>query len=242
MVDEDKPVAVSRVSIGVDIFDALLGGGLENDSVTTIFGPAGSGKTNLALHSVIARVKNGEKAIYFDTEGGFSVERLNQIAGEHSDAVLKNTFFLRPATFEEQVKSMERLKELSCSKNIGIIVVDTISMLYRLERKIGDDNGGDFNREFGMQVVQLNEIAHRKHIPVLIINQVYTSFDDKQVHMLGGDMLQYGSKCLIELQSLSGSKRVAILRKHRSMPVDERAYFEIVKEGIIGVKKGLKLF
>ena len=48
----------------------------------------------------------------------------------------------------------------------------------------------------------LVEIARKKKIPVLITNQVYTDFDHRdEVKMVGGDLLRYGSKCLIELKT-----------------------------------------
>jgi hypothetical protein len=43
----------------------------------------------------------------------------------------------------------------------------------------------------------MTEIARKKKIPVLISNQVYADFEDKdKVNLVGGDLLKYGSKCL----------------------------------------------
>jgi len=53
--------------------------------------------------------------------------------------------------------------------------------------------------------------------------------------MVGGDLLKYWSKCLIELQSNRG-KRKLIIKKHRSMPQKEMN-FEITQYGV--KKKGL---
>jgi len=53
--------------------------------------------------------------------------------------------------------------------------------------------------------------------------------------MVGGDLLKYWSKCLIELQNHYG-KRKLILKKHRSLPIKELA-FEIINTGIR--KRGL---
>ena len=63
-------------------------------------------------------------------------------------------------------------------------------------------------------------------------NQVYSDFGKADaVKMVGGDLLKYGSKCLIELQKFSGC-RVMILRKHRSLPEGKQCKFKIVGEGI----------
>ena len=126
-------------------------------------------------------------------------------------------------------------------------------MLYRLE--LGEAISANdqkkisiVNRKLANQLRILNEIARKQSIPVIITNQVYAQFDrtseppnaefrtrEKRVSMVGGDLLKYWSKCLIEIKSHYG-KRSLILKKHRSLPEKELA-FEIVDMGIR--KKGL---
>ena len=62
--------------------------------------------------------------------------------------------------------------------------------------------------------------------------------------MVGGDIIKYGSKCLIELQIMSTGKRKAILRKHRSLAENKDIVFEIIEKGLKEVKlsKGFKIF
>ena len=46
-------------------------------------------------------------------------------------------------------------------------------------------------------------ITRKNKIPVIVTNQVYSSFDDKdKVNMVGGDILKYSSKTLVELKCL----------------------------------------
>ena len=68
-------------------------------------------------------------------------------------------------------------------------------------------------------------------IPVLLTSQVYSSFENG-VRIVGGDILSYISKCLIELD-YQNNKRKMVLKKHRSMASDKVAGFQIVNEGII---------
>ncbi len=227
---EDHVVSDIRISTGCVFLDALLKGGYEKDAITTIYGPAGSGKTNLAMLCAIACSVAGKKVIYIDTEGGFSVERLKQLCQDHQK-VLDTILFLTPTTFEEQKKDVERLKTLVDQK-IGVIIVDTISMLYRYERKLGDESSSEFNRDLSVQVAQLTEITRKKNIPVLLTNQVYSSFQTNGISMIGGDILKYGSKCLLEIIPLSGGRRKLVLRKHRSLPVDGEVLFSIVSTGL----------
>lgn len=229
-----------KTSSGSAVFDSLLEGGYERDVLTTVYGPAGSGKTLSCLMGAISVAKN-KKVIYVDTEGGFSPERLKQLTKDYV-RVLDNIYFLKPTTFAEQKNNFEKLKEL-VGEDIGLIIVDSISMLYRLEMK-QDESIYDINRELAKQVAWLTEIARKKNIPVLITNQVYANFEDSsKVNIVGGDVLRYGSKCLIELQITPNNKRRAILRKHRSMS-EKDIIFEIRQEGLVESKegKGFKIF
>ncbi len=221
------------IGTGINALDKLLQGGYETDAVVTIYGPAGSGKTNIALLAAIEAVKKGKKVIYIDTEGGFSVSRLKQLVDEPKK-IMDKIIFIRPVQFAEQKKAFEELKTMMHSK-IGLIVVDTISMLYRMERKMNDDSGvSDFNRELGLQVGLLSEIARKQGIPSIVTSQVYTSFENGKLNLVGGDILKYGSKCLIELQVLNNGKRKLILKKHRSLPSEKELIYEIVEKGIEG--------
>jgi len=220
---------MEKISSGTKIMDVLLEGGYEKDAITAIYGPAGSGKTNLLLLAAVEVANKNKKVIYIDTEGGFSITRLKQIAPKH-EKIMSNIIFFKPTTFEEQKKVFEKLRSVTNSK-IGLIIVDTISMLYRLER-IGDEVKTT-NRELGSQMCALTEITRKKNIPVLIANQVYSPFDAKdKVKIVGGDIMTYGSKCLIELKSGPKGLRKAILRKHRSIAGEKETIFRIVKKGI----------
>lgn len=223
----------ARLPTGFEELDKMLQGGYEDDILTTIYGPSGTGKTNLCLLCAVKVAESGKKVIYIDSEGGFSASRLSQIAGgagKVSDAFL----FLRPVSFEEQRRSFEKLKEI-ISGDIGLIVVDTISMLYRIE--LGkNEEVFEANRELGKQISILTEIARKRRIPVLITNQVYSGFNDcEDIKMVGGDIIKYGSKCIIELKSLKGNTRLLVLKKHRSIEEGKSLAFRIVENGVKAV-------
>ena len=56
--------------------DTLLNGGFEKGTVTQIFGPPSSGKSNIALNLAVNTARNDKKVIYMDTEGGISIDRI----------------------------------------------------------------------------------------------------------------------------------------------------------------------
>ncbi|MBI1935201.1 DNA repair and recombination protein RadB [Candidatus Woesearchaeota archaeon] len=226
----------SRIPTGSKIIDAMLEGGYERGIVTTIYGPAGSGKTVLCLLCSINMSRMGKKVIYVDTEGGFSVERVRQICAHISQdyrKILENIIFLKPTSFEEQKSSFEKLKDIVNDK-IGMIIVDTIAMLYRLELGQNEEIQ-ETNRELGRQISFLTEIARKSRIPVILTSHVYTDFDNRgKVHILGGDILKYSSKCLLELQITPSNNRKLVIRKHRSIKDEKELLLKIVEGGVIG--------
>ena len=227
----------TKIPSGSKILDKLLNGGYEKDIITTIYGPAGSGKTVLCMLCAINMARTKKKIIYIDTENSFSIERLKQIAKYDYNKILSYLIFLKPTSFEEQKKAFDKLRNIADNK-IGLIIVDTIAMLYRLE--LGkNEEVYEVNRELGRQISYLNEIARKKNIPILITNQVYADFEDKnKVKIVGGDILKYSSKCLIELQITPAGNRKLIVRKHRSLESERDITFKIVEGGIIGTKEG----
>jgi circadian clock protein KaiC len=66
---------------GIDRLDALLGGGIERGSSALILGPAGTGKSMLAMIFAAAAVRRGEKAalFIFDEELGLLFDRMRAL-------------------------------------------------------------------------------------------------------------------------------------------------------------------
>lgn len=251
-----------KISTGSKELDEFFDGGYEDDVITTIYGPAGAGKSNLCMIAAVEQARKGKKVIFIDTEGGFSVDRLSQVGDE---SLMKNILVFKATSFSEQKDIFNRIcEELlenkshsryyrsmgeSLRKDIGLIIVDSIAMLYRLEmgnaRGEGDESKiNAVNRTLAWQLKVLSEISRKKLIPIIVTNQVYSDFvkdpgtQEKKVHMVGGDLLKYWSKCIIELKR-DGEKRKAILRKHRSLPEKEFGFY-ITAKGIS--KSGFRLF
>jgi len=216
--------------------DKLLNGGIESDAVTNIYGPAGSGKTNVALTTLISCCES-KKAIYVDTEGSFSLERFQQLGG--SEEELKNIIFLEPTSWKEQHDKILKMEKLADSE-IGLIVVDSLVALYRLE--LSEDNFHTINKQLATQYSVLSRISRMHKIPVLVTNQVYNYKDDggERIELTSRTIAKYWSKALIELKKTERANcRVAIIRKHRSQPEGKSIEFEITESKLKEIKLGI---
>ena len=228
---------MGRVSTGTEVLDKLLDGGYESDIVTAVYGPPGSGKTTTcliaALSAASAKENKDKKVVFIDTEGGFSTERLQQLAGDSSTAkkAMERIMLLKATNFAEQKRYIETLSEQTslAGSKICLIICDTISSLYRIER--GGEDNSNLNRELGKQLGTLLTIARTKEMPVIVSTPVYADFSDKtSVKIVGGDILKYSSKCLIELRTNQNGTRTAALIKHRSIP-ERYVTFKIKESG-----------
>ncbi|HLD04978.1 MAG TPA: DNA repair and recombination protein RadB [Candidatus Nanoarchaeia archaeon] len=222
----------TKVSSGTAELDWLLEGGYEKGVITAIYGPGGSGKSLLCMLCAAHSIKN-QKIIYIDTEEGFSVTRFKQVCEDYPN-VLDKIIFLKPTNFTEQTQSIQQLKEILVKQKIGLIVMDTISMHYRAE--LNDQIGKELNSQFVLQLRDLIEIARKKEIPVLVTSQVYSDLNEKdKLNIVGGLMIKNMSKCIIEIKKMDG-KRMAVVRKHRSLPEGKEISFKITEKGIEEVK------
>lgn len=232
-----------KISTGSYDLNRWLDGGYENEVITMIAGPPGCGKTNFCILAACGQAKESKKVIYIDTEGGFSVERVKQIVGEKYQDFLENILLLEPTNFSEQKKDFDNLLKQIKSRQVGLIVIDSMAMHYRLE--LGDacqskEEGKvkEINREVAKQMRILSEISRKQKIPIIITNQVYSEFltreerengIKKEINFVGGDLFRYWSKCIIELKNEQG--RRAVLLKHRSL-AEKEINFEIKDKGI----------
>lgn len=216
--------------------DKLLNGGIESDAITNIYGPAGSGKTNVALTTLISCCE-AKKAIYIDTEGSFSLERFQQLGGDEKH--MKNIIFIEPSSWKEQHEKIIKLEKIASSE-IGLIVVDSLVALYRLE--LSEENFHTINKQLATQYSVLSRISRMHKIPVLVTNQVYSykAGEEERIELTSRAIAKYWSKALIELKKIDKANcRVAIVRKHRSLPEGKSIEFEITETKLKEIRLGI---
>lgn len=212
--------------------DELLDGGIEKGCITQFYGPPGSGKTNIALKILYEATKNGSKAIYMDTEGGLSLERIQQIAGSDFNAISNSIYLLEPKSFDQQFVEIQNIEELlSQDQGVDLLIIDSIVALYRVEE--GDPS--EINKRLGRLMAKILTLSREYDIAVVITNQIYSPFDsdDLIVEPIGGTVLKYWSKVIVEIERNTGSLiRTATLQRHKNKPSGQQITFEITNEGI----------
>lgn len=222
-----------RVPTGCPPIDDLLDGGLERATVSQVYGPPASGKTNLALSAGVAVAVEGGRTVYIDTEG-LSVDRFGQLLegrADDVDAVSDRIVVQEAHDFDEQAAAVRDVADLA--PETDLVVLDSATGFYRVRRGT-DEEEGDTLRRVADQVTHLLSLARRHDLAVLLTNQVYTDPESDRARPLGGYTLQHWTGTVIRLERFRGGNRRATLEKHRSKAAGESARFQITATGLSG--------
>lgn len=221
---------VERIPLECPSVDSLLGGGIEKGSVTLLYGEAGTGKTNFCLQLALNQAREGGKVIYVDTEG-LSGERIEQILGQDDPEILKNLLVFHVHDFTEQMMRIDSAVRLAESNdNIRLIVVDSMTMYYRLRMR---DDESSVRDSLTKQTEMLLNVARKRNVPVVFTSQVYTKITTGSYEALGGHVIHHNAKTIIRLDKVQSGLRRAVVMKHRSLPEGKSALFRIAQGGLV---------
>lgn len=232
-------MTVVDVSTGCESLDSLLGDGFERGTVTQLYGPPGSGKTNVALSSAVEVVARDGSALYIDTEG-LSVDRFEQLLDarvEDVEAASAQVIVTDVHDFDEQAEAVRDAADFA--DRVDLIVLDSATGFYRL-RRTEDTEAGDALRTVADQVTHLLSLARKFDLAVVITNQVYTDpeTDEGRMRPLGGHTLSHWTGTVVRLDRFRGGNRRATLEKHRSRAEGDSARFRITDTGIESAEPG----
>ncbi len=216
---------MKRIPLNCESFDKLLGGGIEDGSVTLLYGEAGAGKSNICMQAAYNVAKSGKKVAYIDSEG-LSSDRISQIFLD--DDAKKNLLVFQVHSFDEQADRVDKIVRLAeANDNIGLVVIDSLTMYYRLNHV-----ETAVRNEFIRQTEALLNMARSCEIAVILTSQVYTNISTGGVEFLGGHALHHNAKTIIRLDKKLNGKRTAVIIKHRSLPEGRSADYRITETGI----------
>lgn len=223
--------------------------GIEPRAITNFYGTPGSGKTNLCMLAAVDCVRKGGKVVYIDTEGGFSLERLKQIANSDFESILQGIELVEPKDLAEQTDIVRRIAD----RKPDLVILDSSVALYRIEYAQMNETVNDkskkcemnsvmsANRELSRQISILSMLSREMNIPVIITAHAFKSWDNGDYDVVGGDAIRYWSKSLIFLERTGkDSERKATIIKHRSQPEGKHAKFILTADGI--KPHGFKIF
>lgn len=232
----NKRKSVQRISLGVDSFDKLLGGGLETGSITECFGEFGSGKTQIG-HLLAVRCQKeypGSYAVYIDTENTFRPERIMQFArgaGLDPTETLRHIKVARAYNSDHQMLLAEKVQDLMKEGlDIKVIIVDSLTAHFRAEF-IGRGTLAERQQKLNKHMHILLKVADSCNAVVYVTNQVMakpdTFFGDPTA-AIGGHIVGHASTYRIYLRKGRKGSRVAKLIDAPALADGEAAFF--VKE------------
>jgi len=225
---------VRMVPTGCGSLDKLLDGGLSFGDVSLVYGEAEAGKTCLAIQCAVNTARLGCKTIFIDSDGTFSPRRLSQIAYHDLDDVSPLITLVKPSNFQEQALAIDRLDEY-LTPTVGLLVIDTVTSLYRVE--IGEEKEETFslNRELGRQLACLAQVTKTRKVATLVTSQVRNVFMEGFVGIepVATRVLRFWCDTVLNLKPASQRNMLkAVLEKHskRKCPID--CYLSIEETGV----------
>jgi DNA repair protein RadB len=223
-------MADGRLPTGIPSVDRLLGGGLETDCVTELYGEGGSGKTLFCLEVALRVAREGRWVFYIDTEG-VSADRLRAMAGPDLERLLKRFLLSTPRNLGEEAAAVATAGALAREgkRPVGLLVVDSATFYYRLSLSGSDED--DARQTLSLAVADLVQTAVTAEVPVLITNQVWRNVHEGTLEPLGGSFLNHAAKTILRFDRLPGNRRRVVLVKHRSRP-EGAAEFRIAPTGL----------
>ncbi len=132
IASEHKP-GFQRQSVpsGLNELDTLFGGGIDTGTSTLFIGPAGCGKSTVALKYAVSAARRGEKAIIFTFDEAFAtlVDRAQGLGMDTASCLAAGTLEIQqidPAELSpgEFVARVRRLVE---EENLRVLVVDSMN-------------------------------------------------------------------------------------------------------------------
>jgi len=234
---------IVKITTGVRSLDTLIGGGIETQTITEIYGPYGSGKTQLAHQLAVTTQlpidKGGyEKGVlYIDTEHTFRPERIAQIAeafGLDPVETLKNIWYARVFTSDHQMLITEKAEALMRPKNIGLVIIDSLISHFRGEY-VGRETLAVRQQKLNLYMHKLLKLATVYNAAVLVTNQVLadpSTFYGDPTRPAGGHILGHGVTMRLYIRKGKKGVRVVRLMKSPYLPEGEVEIL-ITEKGII---------
>jgi len=238
---------IGKLTTGSKALDDLLGGGVETQSITELYGEFGSGKTQLAHQLAVNVQLNRElggldgSCVLIDTENTFRPERITQMsdgAGLEAEAILQNIHVARAYNSNHQILLVETALELAEQlKNSGapvrLLIVDSLTAHFRAEY-VGRGTLADRQQKLNRHLHDLMRFGSLNNAAILVTNQVQAkpdAFFGDPTRPIGGHILGHTATFRLYLRKSKGGKRIARLVDSPNLAEGE-AIFSVESQGI----------
>ena len=237
-----RRAAVTKLTTGSKAFDELLGGGIESQAITELYGEFGSCKTQvcfqLAVNATLPEEKGGldSDVIIIDTENTFRPERIVQMAtymGADPEETLKRIHVARAFNSQHQVLLVDKAMELSRDMKCRLMIVDSLTSHFRSEY-LGRGALAERQQILNRHMHDLLNFATVNNAAIAVTNQVAAkpdAFFGDPMRPIGGTIVGHTSTFRIYLRKGKAGKRIARLVDSPNMPEGE-AVFVVTEEGI----------
>jgi len=236
---------VEKVTTGSSELDTMLGGGLESQSITEIYGEFGTGKSQLChqlcVNAQLEKEQGGLDGgtLYIDTENTFRPERIAQIAKRYNldpNKVLSRVIYAEALTADHQMYLLESADTQFKEHGIRLIILDSLVAHFRSEY-IGREMLAERQQKLEKHLHRLIRIARAFNAVAVVTNQVMArpdSFLSDMVIPVGGHILAHTSHTRFFLRKAGGQPRVRIARLivSPSLPEGDECLFKITENGI----------
>lgn len=192
---------LQKIPTGCKSIDRALEGGFSIGNVNLIYGEPETGKTTMAIQCAVNCAKQGYKTLFIDCDTTFSTKRLFQIAHGKFDDIAESIFLMKLKDFKEQTLVIDQLTKYLTNK-FSLIVVDTITSLYRAEIAEFPWKGFELNRELNRQLALLAQIAKTQKIAVLMTSQVRSVFNESYISIepVATRVLKFWAEVILVMQ------------------------------------------
>ena len=235
---------IGHITVGSEAFDELIGGCIETQSITEVFGEFGSGKSQIS-HELAVTVQLpleqgglDAECVYIDTENTFRPERIEQIADRFDldhEEVLQKIHVARAFNSSHQILMAEKINELIQSGcNVKLVIVDSLMAHFRAEY-VGRESLAVRQQKLNQHLHVLQQLANTYNLAVFITNQVQArpdAFFGSPTKATGGHVLGHASTYRIWLKKGLAGKRIARLVDSPHLPEGECVY-KITNEGVV---------
>ena len=225
---------IKKILTGCGCVDSNMDGGISPESVTLIYGEPETGKSTLAMQCAVNCAMQNHKTLFVDCDSMFSAKRLSQVASGKFDEIAEHIILIKPNDFKEQTAVIDRLSEYT-AKNFGLVVIDTVTSLYRL--RVAESSGKAFglNRELNRQMALLAQNAKTLKIPVIATSQVSSVFNEVHVGVepVATRVLKFWADTIIAMKPTENPQIIkAVLEKTRRKAQEITCHLKIDETGI----------